>query len=319
MSEGPQIFNWAGRASLLAALLIVLLAIGAVIWPRGGGQGGTALLLVYDTSGQAQRLESIYRPLADYLAEITGRELDLALTAQVDDFLRQAHNGAEFLLCPDGLGLELDSEAFAPLVIARRSVPYNLRPRSVMVYRKSRGYVAAPWREHPRRTVFGDSVSLVATAGLRRPDSVRAGETPYSSYQTILPICAWGPDPYDHAPVLHAARLGAYDFAIVRQWDADRFFQEGLLSPLEWGREVMSSPVPDIVLLCRAQWPPAVRLKIRQALASLGRSDQFLGTSADRLMAGLDRLHLAGFNLLLEPELESVRGKFAHDWPPADK
>lgn len=310
---------WAGRTSLLAALLVILLALGAVIWPRSQGQGGSALLLVYDSSGNIERQESIYRPLADFLGEITGRELDLALVGQVADFRRQASEGAEFLLCPDGLSLGLDPDDFAPLVIARRSVPHNLRPRSVLVYRKSRGKVIAPWRKYPQRTVFGDSVSLVATAGLRHAYSVVGPEVTFPSDRAVLRTCAWGPDPFDHSPVLHAARLGAYDYAVVRQWDADRFFQEGLLSSLTWGREVLSTPVPDIVLLCRDQWSPSVRLKIRQALASLGRSDQSLGANATQLMAGLERLHLAGFNLLLEPELKIVRVNFAKDWPPAGK
>ena len=310
---------WAGGISLLAAVLVILLALGAVIWPQNEGAKDTALLLVYDSSGNDERQACIYRPLADFLGEITGRKLDLALSGQVEDFRLQAGNGAEFLLCADGLSLGLAAEAFAPLVIARRPVPYNLRPRSVLVYRKSSGYVAAPWREHPRRTVFGDSVSLVATAGLRSVGSADGREAAAWADQAALRKCAWGPDPFDHSPVLHAARLGAFDYAVVRQWDADRFFQEGLLSSLVWGREVLSAPVPDIVLLCRAQLSSSVRLKIRQALASVGRSDQASPAVVDQLQAGLDRLHLAGFNLLLEPELDIVRGNFSPDWPPVGK
>lgn len=317
MTAAPQVSSWPGRVFPLAAVLVVLLALGAVIWPRGREQGGQGLLVVYDSSGLRGRQDAVYEPLADFLAEITGRELGMSLVTGLADFHEQVENGAEFVLCPDGLGLRLDPAAFAPLVIARRAVPHNLRPRSVLVYRKATGYMKAPWRRVPGRTVFGDSLSLVATAGLRVPGS--ASSAAGAAGRAALRNCAWGPDPFDHGPVLHAARLGAFDFAVVRQWDADRFFKEDLLSSLEWGREILSPPVPDIVLLGRSRLTPQMRLQVRQELAALGRAEHSSGAARARLLAGLDRLHLAGFNLLLEPELESARRHFASDWPPAAK
>ena len=127
--------------------------------------------------------------------------------------------------------------------------------------------------------------------------------------------CAWGPDPYDHAPVLHAARLGAFDYALVRQWDADRFFAEGLLSPQEWDVEIMTVPVPDIVLFAARSVTAQTRLALGDGLSNLGRDSEEATPAAGVLRQALTFLNLEGFNLLVDPDFELVRRNFAEDWP----
>ena len=66
-------------------------------------------------------------------------------------------------------------------------------------------------------------------------------------------------------------KLGGFDYALVRQWDADRFFTDGLLSPLEWGLELMTIPVPDVVVLASRSVDGKTRLAVGDGLAGLGR------------------------------------------------
>jgi hypothetical protein len=267
------------------------------------------MLLVYDSSGDSARTARVYEPLLAFLNETATIPLDLAVAETRNAFDENVAAGPDFILCPDGLGLQLDSGSFVPLVVGRRAAPRNLRPRGVLVYRKTAGLVADPWLNRPAATVFGDSVSLTATGMWRRTGNAPSGGPVQMS------SCAWGPDPYDHAPVLHAARLGAFDYALVRQWDADRFFAEGLLSPQEWDVEIMTVPVPDIVLFAARSVTAQTRLALGDGLSNLGRDSEEATPAAGVLRQALTFLNLAGFNLLVDPDFELVRRNFAEDWP----
>ena len=156
----------------------------------------------------------------------------------------------------------------------------------------------------------GDSVSLTATGMWRRQrEETSTGSGPSSG-------CAWGPDPYDHTPVLHAARLGGFDYALVRQWDADRFFADGLLSPLEWGIELVTVPVPDIVFFASRSVPGKTLLAVGDGLVALGRGPEGQPPAARVVRRAIGGLNLAGFNLLVDPDFEFVRRNFAGNWPP---
>jgi hypothetical protein len=292
-----------------AAAVVLLLALGALFWPGGAARRGSNVFLVFDSSLEADRLDGVYEPLALYLEELTGRPLDILVAVTRQDFLARAEEGAGFVLCPDGLAIGLDRGEYAPVVVGRRAAPRNLRPRGVLVYRKSAGLVREPWVRRPEATVFGDSLTLAATGAWRRAGE-RATPAPAAAA-----ACGWGPDPYDHAPALHAARLGAFDYAVVRQWDADRFFTTGLLTTLEWGVEPLTVPVPDVVLLAG---PAEVgsRLEVGDRLAALGRRTDGENPAAGRLRTALGRLGLVGFNLLVEPDFDLVRRNFAPDWLP---
>jgi hypothetical protein len=312
MSRGAD-RSAAGRGRLItaaAAAVVLLLAVGALFWPGDADREGENLFLVFDGSREAGRLDEVYEPLALYLEELTARPLDIVVCTGREDFTARAARGAGYVLCPDGLAIGLDAALYDPVAVGRRSAPRNLRPRGVLVYRKSAGLVPEPWVTRPDRTVFGDSLTLAATGAWRRTGrpAARPPADPAS--------CAWGPDPYDHAPALHAVRLGAFDYAVVRQWDADRFFTAGLLSALEWGVEPLTVPVPDVVLLAG---PPAAgaRLEVGDRLAALGRRTDGQSPAAIRLQAALGRLGLVGFNLLVEPDFDLVRRNFAGNWLPA--
>lgn len=312
MSEESGRWRLTGGArplTLMAGVLVVVLALGALLWPGSGGRRGDGVLLVFDPSGNSVRATRVYEPLRDYLNGMTGAPLELALVTTRSEFVARADEGVDFILCPDGLGCGLEPEVYVPVVTGRRSAPRNLRPRGVLVYRKSAGRVAAPWLERPSATVCGDSLSLTATGPWRRAG--RDGpEGPARDSG-----CSWGPDPYDHAPVLHAARLGAFDYALVRQWDADRFFADGLLSDQEWDVATMTVPVPDIVLFAARSVKANTRLAVGDGLANLGRSTGEANPAAGSLRQAIGELNLAGFNLLLEPDFDSVRRNFAVDWP----
>ena len=314
MSEGSAAggLGGGGRSlTILAGILVIALALGALLWPGGGDRRGRGVLLVYDSSGEGGRVGRVYEPLRVYLNEITGLPLDLVVTGNRAGFASRVAEGPDFILCPDGLGLGLSTERFVPVAVGRRAAPHNLRPRGVLVYRKSAGLIADPWLQRPAATVCGDSVSLTATGMWRR---LGKAALPGPADRTA---CAWGPDPYDHAPVLHAARLGAFDYALVRQWDAERFFADGLLSPLEWGVEIMTIPVPDLVVFAARSVPAKSRLAVGDGLSGLGRGTGDPAPAAGALRRAIADLNLAGFNLLVDPDFELVRRNFAGDWPTA--
>jgi len=312
MSEGEGQFrrprlSW----TILAGILIVLLALGALLWPGHRALPGTRVLLVFDSSGNRARTVAVYEPLQRFLGSVVDEPLELAVVRTTAEFRDRISAGADFVFCPDGLGISLDPKRHVPVAVGRRPAPRNLRPRGVLVYRKTAGLVDSPWLSRGQATVCGDSVSLTAT-GMWRRQGMRDG-VPSPSYIS----CSWGPDPYDHAPVLHALRLGGFDYALVRQWDADRFFADGLLSPLEWGLEIMTVPVPDIVLFAGTSVPANIRLAVGDRLSALGRDTSEMFPAAEDLKRGIANLNLAGFNLLLEPDFELVRRNFSQDWPQA--
>lgn len=314
MNDSPDkaIFGGGGRSlTFLAGVLVLVLALGALLWPGAGSKRGRGTLLIFDSSGDGNRVARVYDPLLAYLTETGETPLDLEVVGNLDTFQAMAAKGADFILCPDGLGLNLQADSYVPVVVGRRSAPRNLRPRGVLVYRKSAGLVQSPWLSRPSATVCGDSVSLTATGMWRRRDRA----TPAGPADRTL--CAWGPDPYDHSPALHAARLGAFDYALVRQWDADRFFAEGLLSPEEWGVEIMTVPVPDIVLFAGRTLPAKTRLAVGEGLSSLGRGAEDTLPVAQGMRQAVLALHLSGFNLLVDPDFDLVRRNFSGDWPTA--
>lgn len=288
--------------TFVAAIFVLVLALGAMFWPKGKSPSLSGRVLIFEATGDANRLNILYRPLVNFLTETSGHEMDLQIAATRGEFLASAGDDVDFIFCPDGLALQLDPDLFQPLVAGRRNAPKNLRPRHVLVYRLASGLMVDPWLNQPARTVLGDSLSLagsgVALKG-RAPGELN---------------CSWGPDPYDHSPVLHAARLGAFDYALVRQWDADRFFESGLLSRDVWGQESLSDPLPDLVLMARKGTPPRVRLDVREKLAAIGRSDDKATVPTQALVSGLPLHHLAGFNILLEPDFDRIRGIFKDHW-----
>ncbi|MFN2371565.1 MAG: hypothetical protein ABR506_10520 [Candidatus Krumholzibacteriia bacterium] len=291
------------RLAAAAAAAVLLLALGALLWPHGRDRAGAIPLLVCDPSGRQDRVEAVYEPLARVLAAAAGRPVALQVLPRSGDLRAAAAAGPCFVLAPDGLALDLGRDGFAPVAVGRGPVPRNLRPRSVLVWRRAAGQAAEPWRTRPDRTVLGDTLSLCA-GGVFALGGGRAD-----------PGLAAGPDPFDHGPVLHAARLGGFDYALVRQWDADRFLAAGVLDKDAWGVRELTPPVPDIVVMAARALPRSQRLAAGEALAAVGR-DARGGEASDRLAAGLERLQLAGFNLLLDPDLDLVRGQLRGHWPP---
>jgi len=303
---GPRFASAGSRLSLIAAAIVLLLTAGALIWPGGGTGAFRGVCLVFDPSGSA-RESNLYEPLVAFLSETTGQDFRLERVTTVQEFRAEAARGVDLAVCPDGLGLTLDQERFVPLAAGRRTAPRNLRPRCVLVYRQAAGLSGQPWVSAPGRTIFGDSLSLCAT-GILRSEAPAAG----------LPAgCTSGPDPYDHGVALHALRLGSFDYAVVRQWDAERFFAESLLEPADWRMEILTGPVPDLVLLASREIPPQTLLELGDALTRLGRTDAESGPLASALERGLAGVHLSGFNLLVEPDLDLVRSSFPANWPPA--
>ena len=239
------------RIAAVAAGAVLVLALGGLVWPRSRPPADAIPLLVFDPSGRADRTEQVYGPLAGVLGRATGRTVAPRVLRHSEQLAAAAAAAPCFVLAPDGLALALDRDRFAPVVVGRGEVPRNLRPRGVLVWRRAAGDLPAPWRTRPQRTVLGDTLSLAA-GGVFAFNAEPAARPPR---------LASGPDPYDHGPVLHAARMGAFDYALVRQWDADRFFADGLLDAADWGVRTLTPPVPDIVLMASRDLPrgPASR------------------------------------------------------------
>ncbi len=291
------------RVTISAALLVLILAIGAMFLPRPDRLQMKGVFLVFDGPGSDETRLGFFKTLSNFFEDVSGQPMNLVVTNNRGDFFRRAAAGVDFILCPDGLALTLAPDEFRFLVAGRRKLPANLRPRGVMVFRQTLAQVQSPWVSHPDRTVFGDSLSLVSLGGV--------------GPVTGLSGCAFGPDPYDHRPVLQAMRLGAFDFALVRQWDAAEFFANGLLDSKVWGMKNLTIPVPDIVVMASSKIPLMDRLKWADLLALTGREGEPSESFSKELVGRMPSLRLAGFNLLLEPDFELVRRKFSGNWPVA--
>jgi hypothetical protein len=295
-----------GRGWLVAASLLALTA-GALLIPPEPLARGDGTLLVLLPVGEVRRGEAL-EALAAYL----GRQARLDLRVQIAgdrQAFAEALPTALVTLCPDGLGLDLPTGAWQALATGRRRVPWNQRPASVLVGRRSLPPQTAPWRTAPARTVFGDSLSLVCLAplcedGRREPLPATVG---------------WGRDPYDHRAVLAAAVHGAYDHAVVREWDAAAALAEGWLDPAHWRVERLSDPLPDVVVFASRRLTGAVRLDLQEALALLGRDDAVLAPADHLVEVQLGHLGLDGFNLLLGPEVERLRRQYDRCWPHAPR
>lgn len=295
----------ARKVTLTAAVLVLALAVGAVLWPRRGGDAGRLRLLVFDTSGRQDRAECLYENLARYLAVAGSPTPGLSVVRTSLAFREALASSPAYVLCSDGVALQLDPARYVPLATGRRAAPRNQRPRGVLVYRKVAGFRRAPWSSRPARTVLGDSLSLVATGSWRAAEAMPA---PAAG-------CAWGPDPFDHAPALHAARLGAFDYAVVRHWDAERFFASGLLDPLAWGLESLGGPVPDLVVMASADLGAGARRAAAEKLTGLGRMPSEESSAAQDLRLCLDAVRLVGFNRLLDQDFDEIRRIHPGHWP----
>ncbi len=301
-------------STVLIGVLVVVLALAALILPRAVRQNNAATVLIFDPLRDTRR-DLVYDPLVAWLEQATGGALRLELVAQRSEFRRLVAGDVRIVLCPDGAALDLPEAEYTTLATGRRAPPHNLRPRSVLVYRRTAGLTARPWLSAASRTVFGDSLSLSGFGVV-----CQEAETTDGSFARPSRNPAWtfGPDPYDHAPVLHALRLGCFDYAVVRQWTAEMFLDNGLLSAQDWGVEHLTVPVPDLVLMAARDWPTPDRLQLAELLHGLGRQDDEPSSLEDRLLAGLDRIGLSGFNVLLEPDFELIRRRFDRCWPKND-
>jgi hypothetical protein len=289
---------------VVGALLLVL-AGAARWWPDEpfARPGGTLLVLLPEPD---LRREEALHGLAGHLGTAAGVDLHLAIARDLAGLREQAAD-ALLVMGPDAAVLSLDPAAWYPLVSGRRRAPWNLRPVPVVVSRRSAAEAAQPWRTAPRRTVVGDSLSLVCRA-LLGPDGLAAAREAGVS---------WGRDPYDHRPVLWALEMGAFDHAVVRQWDAEAMVAAGHLDPEHWRVRAASDPVPDVLVVASRRLPTARRVPLQQALSLLGRSHDVADPDSRAVTAGLGLLGLDGFNLLATPDLDQVRRRHAGCWPAA--
>lgn len=304
-----------GRAGLswltiMAAVLVVLLASGSLLWPKLKDRRQEHFFLVYDSSGEQARVAGVFARLGEYLSWLSEEKLEVVVATTTSEFRLQLASRPDFLWAPDGLAMQVSAAEFMPLVVGRRGAPYNLRPCSVLVYRRSvfgesSAEAAKPWLKTPAATVFGDSVSLVATTVLAQANGA---DWPKN--------IAVGPDSYNHEPVLHALRLGGFDFAVVRQWDAERFFAAGLLDRRIYGLQKLSAPVPDGVLMASSEVPGPVRLQVAEALSVLGRRQEAEGRQSRELRESLRALRLDGFNVIMAPDWDLERKNHRRNWLP---
>jgi hypothetical protein len=290
-------------AAWFSALVLLLLAAGALFWPQEPARRGDGYLLVLDPAADAHRRE-VYTLLASYLGQQARLDLQLLVVGDRDGF-ESGLAEALVILTADGPGLALPTAAWQPLAAGRRRVPWNLRPAAVQLSRVRAAGADAPWHAVPGRTAFGDSLSLVCLA-------------PLCAGQQISPLpagVAWGRDPFDHGDVLAAAAFGAFDHVVVRQWDAQAALADGRLDPAEWQLKTLSEPLPDVLLLASRRLPRAVRIDLQQSLTVLGREPDGVTAEHRRLATGLALVGLDGFNLLLGPDLDRLRRQLGPCWP----
>lgn len=294
--EGESI----SQVTLVAFVLLILLAIGALFWPDADSKPHPAVFLVMDPSAGITRNQQLYEPFLSVLSQVGNQDLRLEVVTSVADFQAQVGLGARYILCPDGVALGLPSSEYSALVTGRRAAPQNLRPKGAWIYRKPRGGQGQPKLGQDAKVIVGDSLSLLVCENM---------------VDSTMVVDAVGPDPYDHSPVLHTLRLADFDYALVRHWDALRFFESGLLSHQEWGIEVLGEPWPDVVLLADRGLATSERLGIAQELTAIGRERGNENRAVALLLEGLKGVNLAGFNILLERDFEMVRNRAKENWP----
>ena len=107
--------------AILAGVLVLGLACGALLWPGGNSSRGREVFLVFDSSGNPTREAMVYKPLANFLNESTVHPLDLQVVHTLGAFREKLAAGVDFVLCPDGLALTLDAGDFVPVVVGRRA------------------------------------------------------------------------------------------------------------------------------------------------------------------------------------------------------
>lgn len=289
----------------LVALALLLITAAALFWPQQPDRRGDGALLVLMPEPDPLRRDALGE-LAAYLEVQARIDLHVVLAADRAALIARLPD-ALVVLCPDAVALTLPSSSWQPLVVGRRRVPWNLRPTSVLVSRRGVAFQARPWLTAPGRTVFGDSLSLVCLAPLCLDDDSDLGGLPAG--------VAWGTDPFDHRGVLAAAQYGAFDHAVVRQWDADLALATGRLDPQQWLVRQIGDPVPDVVALASRKMSRGVRLDLQEALSILGRRAAGETVAAGRLEARLGALGFEGFNLLLGPDFERLRRRYGSCWP----
>ncbi|MFO7654090.1 MAG: hypothetical protein R6X25_09745 [Candidatus Krumholzibacteriia bacterium] len=295
-------------AAVLGAAFVLLLAVGALLLPDDLRLGGrpAGRLLVLDPLA-IERGDVAFGPLADWLAAATGLDLQLELVTSSSAMQADVLERAAVVFCPDLTAIALDS-GFVPVAAANRRIPYNLQPRPVLIYRKAAGRREAPWNSDPGRTVLGDTLTLAALGGV-----LAAGDAPPAAWAQLR--CAAGPDPFDHRLVLHAARLGCFDYALVREWAARSFLEAQLVDEAEWGIDVLDQPVPDYVVMTSRRLGTADRERLRDALLQLRGPDERDSAARAAAVAGLQRVGLSGFVPLLETALDRSRSRLAGRWP----
>lgn len=291
------------RIPLVVGVLLLVLAGAARWWPAElmPRPGGTLLVLLPEPD---PRREEALAGLAGHLGTAAGIDLGLVVARDLAGLHAQSSD-AMLVMGPDAAVLSLEPAAWYPLVSGRRRAPWNLRPVPVVVSRRSVAEAARPWQTAPRRTVVGDSLSLVCRALLGPADLAAARAAGV----------AWGRDPYDHRPVLRALEMGAFDHAVVRQWDAEAMVAAGHLGSDRWRVRAARDPVPDVLIVASRRLPTARRVSLQQALSLLGRSHDVADPESRAVTAGLGLLGLDGFNLLAAPDLDQVRRRYAGCWP----
>lgn len=302
-------------ATIAAAVFVLVLAAAAILVPHLDGDRADAVFLVLDPLGSMREV-TVYQPLARWLSQAAEYPLRLMVVASLEELGPQLWGEVVLVLCPDGAALDLPGDGFAPLAVGRRQVPRNLRPRSVLVYSKAAGQLPKPWLTVAERTILGDSLSLAGCGVMRQGDM---SADPAGITFGRPPTLGCGPDPYDHTPVLHALRLGCFDYAVVSELAVDRFLKAGLLNPVAWGIENLSEPLPGVVVMVAENSPAAVRVRIGEVLVGLGRRPAPLPAPEMAALTGLVQLGLNGFNLLLENDFNQLRRQFDRQWPPLSK
>ncbi|MDD5720443.1 MAG: hypothetical protein PHQ53_12210 [Candidatus Krumholzibacteria bacterium] len=293
---------WRSQGWLVAGCLLVL-TLAAVLIPPQLPHGGDDTLLALLPEPDPRRQEALIA-LTAFLNQKIGLNLRVQTVTDKTAFAAAAP-AALLTFSPDAVALNLPLSQWQALAAGRRRVPWHQRPAAVLVSRRDAAdSVLAPWRTQPARTVFGDSLSLVCLAPLCAEDT--SGALPAG--------VGWGSDPYDHSAVLAAVIHGAYDHAVVRQWDAEAAQLFGTLDPARWQIRRLSDALPDLVVMVARRAPAALRLELQEALTMLGRADAEQDPNNRLVRAHLGQFGLDGFNLLLGPDCDRLRRLYGRCW-----